>query len=68
MPEVAGDAAVLVDPTDVASIADGLRRLTTDAELRAALIQAGHARAKGFNWEKSVESTWKVYQELTAKS
>jgi glycosyltransferase involved in cell wall biosynthesis len=64
MPEVAGDAALLVDPTDVESIADGLRQLTTDAALRERLIRAGYARIKEFTWEKSVEATWEVYQEL----
>jgi glycosyltransferase involved in cell wall biosynthesis len=68
MPEVAGDSALLVDPTDVSSIADGLRRLTADSTLRDTLIHKGLARAKEFTWEKSVEATWKVYQELTAKS
>jgi glycosyltransferase involved in cell wall biosynthesis len=64
MPEVAGDAALLVDPTDVQSIADGLCRLATNADLRDTLIRAGIARAKNFTWEKSVEATWNVYQEL----
>jgi len=64
MPEVAGDAALLVDPQDVASIAEGLRRLTTDSALRERLIGAGLVRAQEFTWEKSVEATWKVYEEL----
>ncbi len=64
MPEIAGDAALLVDPTDVQSIADGLRQLTTDATLRERLIHAGLERAKQFTWEKSVQETWKVYREL----
>jgi glycosyltransferase involved in cell wall biosynthesis len=64
MPEVAGDAALLVDPTDAGAIADGLRRLATDANLRNTLIRAGIARAKEFSWEKSVEATWSVYGEL----
>ncbi len=64
MREVAGDAALLVDPTDVHSIADGLVRLATDTDLRDTLIRAGSARAKDFTWEKSVEATWKVYREL----
>lgn len=68
MPEVAGGAALLVDPTDAASIAAGLQRLIADSSLRATLIQAGFARAKEFTWEKSVEATWLVYQELIAKS
>jgi glycosyltransferase involved in cell wall biosynthesis len=64
MPEVAGDAALLVDPTDVQSIADGLCRLIADSQLRDAFVRAGLRRAQGFTWEKSVEATWKVYQEL----
>jgi glycosyltransferase involved in cell wall biosynthesis len=72
MPEVvqsaAGDAALLVDPTDVQSIADGLCRLATNAELRDTLIRAGLTRAKEFTWEKSVDATWHVYQELIANS
>ena len=68
MPEVvggpAGTAALLVDPTDVHSIADGLSRLTTNSDLRDTLIHAGVARAREFTWEKSVEATWKVYLEL----
>jgi glycosyltransferase involved in cell wall biosynthesis len=66
MPEVAGDAALLVDPTDVSSIARALLRLTEDSSLRASLIQAGFARAKQLTWEKSVDATWRVYQELMA--
>ncbi|MGB6942154.1 MAG: glycosyltransferase family 1 protein [Bryobacteraceae bacterium] len=64
MPEVAGDAALLVDPTDVHSISDGLVHLATNADLRDTLIRAGKARAKEFTWEKSIGATWKIYQEL----
>lgn len=64
LPEVAGDAALLVDPTDVQSIANGFCRLTSDSALREKLIRAGAIRAREFSWEKSVESTWDVYQEL----
>jgi glycosyltransferase involved in cell wall biosynthesis len=64
MPEVAGDAALLVDPTNVDAIVDGLRRLATNSELREALTQKGIERAKNFTWEKSVEATWNVYGEL----
>jgi glycosyltransferase involved in cell wall biosynthesis len=68
MPEVAGDAALLIDPYDVDSIAGGLQQLTTGAELRAKLVRAGWERAKKFTWEKSVEATWDVYQELMVSS
>jgi glycosyltransferase involved in cell wall biosynthesis len=68
MPEVAGDAGLLVDPHDVTSIAEGLRRLTADAALREQLTRAGLARVQEFTWEKSVEATWKVYQELLGRA
>jgi glycosyltransferase involved in cell wall biosynthesis len=64
MPEVAGGAALLVDPTDVRSIADGLCQLAANPALRHTLIGAGFAQATKFTWEKSVEATWNVYGEL----
>ncbi len=68
LPEVSGDAALLVDPADVTSIAAGLDRLIHDPELRDQLRQKGLVRCQEFNWEKAVEGTWKVYQELLAGS
>jgi len=64
MPEVVGDAALLVDPSDDASIAEGLRRLTTDPALREDLILKGMARSRQFTWENAVQQTWDAYQEL----
>jgi len=64
LPEVSGDAARLVDPTDAAAIAEGLRELIENQALRQELIGKGLARSREFTWEKAVEGTWKVYQEL----
>ena len=64
LPEVAGDAALLVDPTDVQAIAQGLNQLTGDETLRGHFAQRGVARSREFNWERAVEETWKVYREL----
>jgi glycosyltransferase involved in cell wall biosynthesis len=64
LPEVAGDAALLVDPLDTDSIADGLRRITSDEDLRVELERRGHRRATEFTWEKAVMETWKVYASL----
>lgn len=64
MPEIAGEAALLVDPLAVESIAEGLLRLTESQALRDTYARAGIARASEFTWEKSVEATWTVYQEL----
>lgn len=64
LPEVCGDAALLVDPTDTASIAEGLLRLATNQTLRNEFRVLGLARARGFSWAMAVEKTWKVYREL----
>lgn len=62
--EVAGDAALLVDPQEVSSIAEGLSTLMEVQTLREQLAAAGYERARRFTWESAVEQTWKVYQEL----
>ena len=64
LPEACGEAALLVDPLDGDTIADGLRRLMEDPGLRARLIEAGSLRAAEFTWERAVTSTWAVYAEL----
>jgi glycosyltransferase involved in cell wall biosynthesis len=58
--EVAGGAAVLVDPLDVADIAAGIER--ADRE-RAGLREAGLARARAFTWDETARLTRAVYEE-----
>ena len=50
IPEIAGDAALLVDPTDTAAIAEGLEQLTAFASLRAELVARGRRRVQQFTW------------------
>ncbi len=57
LPEVAGDAAVLVDPADPGAIAAGLDELLADADLRAMLRAKGLARVTGFTWERCANAT-----------
>lgn len=64
--EVAGDAALLVEPTDAGDIADGLRAILSDALLRERLITAGLARASQYSWETAAQRTIEVYRN-TAK-
>ncbi len=64
MPEVAGDAAVFVDPCDVDQIATALMNLSEDDEARADFVKRGRARAAQFTWESAVEKTWRVYHEV----
>jgi glycosyltransferase involved in cell wall biosynthesis len=64
LPEVAGDAAVLVDPYDPASIADGIYKVLTDAHLRRDLRRKGLARASQFSWDESVRRVRAIYGEV----
>ena len=68
MPEVAGDAALLVDPLDVDELADALSRLAADPALREDLIALGRARALQFTWGSAVAKTWAVYEKVMAAS
>jgi glycosyltransferase involved in cell wall biosynthesis len=68
LPEVAGDAAVLVDPYDPQSIAGGIERVLGDASLRQELRAKGLARAKQFSWETSVRRVREIYQQAARGS
>jgi glycosyltransferase involved in cell wall biosynthesis len=61
LPEVAGDAALLVPPQDVDALAGALGRLLNDAALRTELRQRGLAQAARFSWEMAARETWGVY-------
>jgi len=61
LPEVAGNAAVLVDPYDPAAIADGIYNVLTDAALRQELRRKGLARAHEFSWEDSIRRVRDIY-------
>ena len=60
LPEVAGDAALLVDPTDVDAIAQAMLRLSQDEALRQQLIEAGYTNVERFSWEKAARETLAV--------
>ena len=64
MPEVAGDAALLVDPLDVDAIADAIVRLATDAGLGADLRARGAARAREFDWATCARAVAEVYHDV----
>ena len=63
LPEVVGDAGLLVDPYNVEAIAHGIRRLVEDSALREELKRKGLERAKQFTWERTAELTWAVLEE-----
>ena len=66
MPEVAGGAAVLVDPASVEELSEAMFHILDDQELRCGLIEKGLRRASYFSWEKTARMTMDVYQEALA--
>jgi glycosyltransferase involved in cell wall biosynthesis len=64
--EVAGDAALLVDPADTSAIAEGMRRLLDDGGRRRDLVAAGRQRARSFTWARCAELTRGAYQAALA--
>jgi glycosyltransferase involved in cell wall biosynthesis len=64
LPEVCGDAAILVDPWNTHELGSELNRLASEPEVRKNYIARGLARAMQFSWDAAVEKTWRVYREL----
>lgn len=61
LPEIAGDAAILVEPDDTEELGRQLRRVLSDETLRSKLRDLGLARARGFSWEATARRTLEVY-------
>lgn len=64
IPEVVGDAAVLVDASDVEAIAEAMARVLTDVDLRHDLRERGLQRAQMFSWERCARETLAVYESV----
>ncbi|MBI2355822.1 MAG: glycosyltransferase family 4 protein [Candidatus Doudnabacteria bacterium] len=64
LPEVVGDAGVLVDPNSIDSIADGLLKVLTDKNLRGQMIQRGLEQARKFSWENTAKQTLRVLENI----
>jgi glycosyltransferase involved in cell wall biosynthesis len=64
LPEVVGDAGILVDPADVQGWTDELDRLCNDSELRATLRRRGILRAAEFGWDRAAYRTWRVMERV----
>ncbi|MFL5762577.1 MAG: glycosyltransferase family 4 protein [Bacteroidia bacterium] len=60
MPEIAGDAALLVDPFSVDSISNAMIYIFKDESMRNSLIEKGRKRAMDFSWDKTAEALWKT--------
>jgi glycosyltransferase involved in cell wall biosynthesis len=63
LPEVAGDAALLVNPESDEELAEAMARILRDASLRESLRRKGFERAKQFTWERAARQTLEVYRE-----
>ena len=63
--EISRDAAVLVDPRDARSIAEGMNALLTDAALASKLSAAGRARAAQYTWERTASLVASAYREVS---
>ena len=68
LPEVAGDAAWLVPPTEVEALAAALEEALTDEAARADMIRRGRARAAQFNWASSAQQLLELYRKLVGRA
>ena len=67
LPEVVGDAALLIDPMNPSAIADAMARVLGDAALRDQMILKGYERVKHFSWTRSVARTREIYAEVVGE-
>jgi glycosyltransferase involved in cell wall biosynthesis len=67
LPEVAGDAALLVEASDTDALADAMWQLLIDTSLRERLIQRGYEQATKFTWEKAARRLLRVYRQVAAE-
>lgn len=67
MPEVAGDAALLVNPHSADDIAEALHKISTDSDLRNSLVEKGRLQRSKFSWDKTAELLWDSLTKIMVK-
>ncbi|MGK5057727.1 glycosyltransferase family 4 protein [Janthinobacterium sp. LB2P49] len=67
MPEIAGGAAMLVNPLDIKAISNAMNQLIEDTTLKSDMIAAGLIRAKDFSWDRSAKKFWNIIDEVNKK-
>jgi alpha-1,3-rhamnosyl/mannosyltransferase len=67
LPEVAGDAALFVDPGDSQGLAQLMHRIITEPALREKLIEKGFKRVQRFSWDRTAQETLQVYHKVEAE-
>ena len=68
LPEVAGEAAELVDPTEEESISDGIWRVLSDRQYAETLVRSGYQQIKQFSWDRSAETLRHICREVIEKT
>jgi len=68
MPEVAGDAAILVDPKDISNIATAMRSFENDNSLRESLVANGKQQLLKYDWNKSAQEIFKQLKEIATSA
>jgi len=63
LPEVVGDAAVLINPKDIAGMAEAMHRVLSDQRLREELVSKGLKRVKLFSWKRTAQKTLEIYKK-----
>jgi glycosyltransferase involved in cell wall biosynthesis len=64
LPEVAGDAALLINPTNTQEIAIAIEKIVSSAPLRRRLVNLGYRQSQQFSWEKTAAETLELYESL----
>jgi glycosyltransferase involved in cell wall biosynthesis len=68
LPEVVGDAGLLIDPTDTPALANALRRVGLDSSLRAEMAARGRERARRFRWSEAARATHALYRDVLERA
>ncbi|MEZ4742353.1 MAG: glycosyltransferase family 1 protein [Bdellovibrionota bacterium] len=64
IPEVVGDAAIMISPFDSDQLAEGMRQILEDNDVRESLVEKGYVRARSFNWYRVARNVLAVYYEV----
>jgi glycosyltransferase involved in cell wall biosynthesis len=64
MPEVAGDAALLVDPNDIKSLADSMNKILVNGDMRNIMVSKGYERVREFSWKRCAEETLGIFEKV----
>jgi len=67
LPEVVGEAGIMVNPYDTRSLVQAMRKVLTDKELRDNMVRAGLEQSKKFSWKKTAKLTLQVYNKVARR-